>query len=171
MKLHTDCSDIFMGISCFEGIFKVQVRKGSDSYQVLCRRVAYALWEPPWEELERWKKVEIIVPLDVGDTSEWSNSFVLVPKATGKVRACLDLAWLNKVLIRPIHRSPTLNDILPRLPGMKYLIFIDVSSGHNNLKLVEKSLYITTFLILLVGTDMDGTHLVWHQLEICFREK
>ena len=59
--------------------------------------------------------MDLITPLGDDDTAEWGNSFVLVPKANGKVRLCLDLARLNQTVIRPIHRGPTLNDILPKL--------------------------------------------------------
>ena len=34
---------------------------------------------------------------------------------------------LNEILIRPIHRGPILNDILPRLAGVKYLMLIDTN--------------------------------------------
>ena len=57
--------------------------------------------------------MDTITPLGVNDTMEWCNSFELVPKANGKVRLCLDPVRLNQALIRPIHRGPTLNDILP----------------------------------------------------------
>ena len=50
----------------------------------------------------------------------------------------MDPERLNEVLIRPIHRGPMLNDILPRLVGMEYLKLIDVSSGYHNLKLQVK---------------------------------
>ena len=72
------------------------------------------------------------------------NSFILIPKANGKVRLCLDLARLNKVLMRPVHRCLWLNDTLPRLVGMKYLTVIDSSLGYHNLKLDEIS-YLTIF--------------------------
>ena len=70
---------------------------------------------------------------------------MVVPKANGKVWLCLDQARLNQVLIRPIHRGPTLNDILPKLTGVKYMSIIDASSGYHNLKLDKKSSYLTTF--------------------------
>ena len=62
---------------------------------------------------------------------------MLVPKANGKVLLCLDPAQLNQALIRPIHRGPTLNDILPKLNNVKYMSIIDTSSGYHNLKLDE----------------------------------
>ena len=89
--------------------------------------------EPLQEELDRLQKQQILVPLDFDETSEQSNHIMLVPKVNDKVRLCLDPAWLNKVLIRPIHRGPTLNDILPRLAGVKHLTLIGVSSGYHNL--------------------------------------
>ena len=77
--------------------------------------------------------MDIITLLGVDKTSEWCNSFVLVPKANGKVRVCLDPAQLNQALIRPVHRGPTLNDILPRLNNVHYMSIMDASSGYHNL--------------------------------------
>ena len=70
---------------------------------------------------------------------------MLVPKANERVRFCLDPAWLNQVLIRPVHRGPTLKDILPKLINTRYLSCIHVSSGYHNLKLDEKLSYLMTF--------------------------
>ena len=91
------------------------------------------------------QKLDIITPLGVYKTVEWYNSFVLVPKANGKVRLCLDPVQLNQALIRPIHRGPTLNDILPKLNNVQNMSIIDASLGYHNLKLDKKSLYLTTF--------------------------
>ena len=88
--------------------------------------------------------MDIINPLEVNETAEWCNSFVLVPKANGKVRLCLDLARLNQALIRPIHRGPAVNDLLPRLNNVKYMSITDASLGYHNLQLDTKS-YLTTF--------------------------
>ena len=63
----------------------------------------------------------------------------------GKLRLCLDLEWINKLLIRPIHIGPSINDILCRLAGVKYLMLIDVSSGYHNIKLDKQSSYLTTY--------------------------
>ena len=42
-----------------------------------------------------------------------------------------------------MHKGPTLYDILPKLNNAQYLSLIDVSSGYHNLKLDEKSSYLT----------------------------
>ena len=51
----------------------------------------------------------------------------LVPKANGKVRLSLDVAWLNKALIGPVHQVSTLNDILSKQIEVKYLMLIDAA--------------------------------------------
>ena len=89
MKIHNDLNDIFIGISCFTGTFKLQVREGSCPYQVPHIQVVYALHGLPREELERFKKQQIIVPIDADEMSEWCNSFVLISKENGKVMLCL----------------------------------------------------------------------------------
>ena len=89
--------------------------------------------------------MDIITPLRVDETLESCNSFVLVPKANGKVRLGLDLVQLNQALIRPVHRGPTLNDILPRLNNAQYMSIINMSSSYHNLKLDKQSSYLTTF--------------------------
>ena len=89
--------------------------------------------------------MDIIIPLGVDELAEWCNSFVLVPKANGKVRLCLVLERLNQVLIRPMHRGPTLNDILLKLNNVKYTSIIDACLGYHNLQLDTKSSYLTMF--------------------------
>ena len=77
--------------------------------------MAYALQKLFKKELKWLQEVDIIASLGVDEMAEWCNSFVVVPKENGKVWLCLDPAWLNQTLIRPIHRDPTLNNILPKL--------------------------------------------------------
>ena len=125
-QIHKDFDDIFNGIGCFEGTFSLQLKPDSKPYQALPRYVAYTLHKLFQDELERLQQQHIIAPHGVDETLEWCNSFVLVPKANGKVRLCLDPAWLNQALIRLVHRGPTLNDILPKLNNIRYLPLIKV---------------------------------------------
>ena len=84
-KIHCKFSDVFTRIGWFNGLFKLRVKEGSCSYQSPCRRVAYALQQSLKDELNRLQKQPILVPLDVDETSEYSNSFILVPKVNVKV--------------------------------------------------------------------------------------
>ena len=114
-QIHKEFNNVFNGIGFFEGTLSLQQKLDSSPYQVPPRCVAYALQKSFKHELERLQKQDIITPLGVGEISEWCNSFVLVPKTNGKVRLCLDPAWLNQAFIRSIHRGPILNDILHKL--------------------------------------------------------
>ena len=66
----------------------------------------------------------------------------------------LDLTRLNQVLIRPVQRGPNINDILPRLKGVKYLTLIEESSNYHNLKLDEQSFYLASFSCPFAGTGI-----------------
>ena len=72
-------------------------------------------------------------------------AFVLVPKVNGKVRLCLALVRLNQELIRPIHRGPTLINILPKLNNVQYMSITDMSPGYHNWKLDEKIVTLNYF--------------------------
>ena len=137
--------NVFNGIGNFEGTFSLQLKPDSKPYQAPPRCVAYALQKPFEDEMDWLQKLDIITPLGVDKTAEWCNSFVLVPKGNGEVRLCLDPVRLNQTLIRPVHRGPMLNDILPKHNNVKYMSIIDATSGYHNLKLDEKSSYLTTF--------------------------
>ena len=82
--------NVFNGIGCFEGTFYLQLKLDSRPYQVPPRHIAYALQKLFKEELQHLQELDIIVPLGVDKMAEWCNSFVLVPKANGKVQLCLD---------------------------------------------------------------------------------
>ena len=144
-EIHNTFGDVFNGIGCFKGTFSLHLKPDSKPYQVPPRHVVYALQKPFKEELEPLQKMDIITPLEVDETAQWCNSFVLVPKANGKVSSCLDPARLYQALIRPIHRDPTLNHILPRLNNAKYMSIINASLGYHNLQLDTKLSYLTTF--------------------------
>ena len=119
-------------------MFRLKEMQGSWPYPAPPMRVAYSLQEPLREELDQLQKQQIIVTQGVDETLEWCNSLLLVNKANGKVSLCLDP-------IRPVHRDPTLNDILLILADIKYLTLIDVSPGYHNLKSDEQSSHSITF--------------------------
>ena len=149
-KIYTRFGNVFNGIWCFKGTFSLQLKPDSKPYQALSRHVAYVLQEPFKEELRCLQEMDIITLLGIDKTMEWCNSFVLVPKANGRVRLCLNPARLNQALIRPLHRGPTLNNILPKLNNVQYMSIINASSGYHNLKLDKQSSYLTTFWKVLI---------------------
>ena len=147
-RIHEKFGNVFNNMGCLEGTFSLQLMLDSKPYQAPPRHMAYALQKPFKEELEHLQELDIIAPLGVDETAEWCISFVLVPKANGKVWLCLDPVWLNQALIRPIHRGLTPNDILLKLHNVQYMSIIDASLDYHNLKLNKQPSYLTTFACL-----------------------
>ena len=81
------------GIGCFEGTFSLQLKPDQANLtKTPLRPMTYALQKPFQDEFRKATKLDIIALLGVNGTSNWCNSFVLVPKTNGKVRLCLDPA-------------------------------------------------------------------------------
>ena len=137
-QLKINFKDVYKGIGCFDWMFSLLVRPDSKQYQVTLRSVAYALQKPFTEDLEWLKQQDIITQLGMDETAEWYNSLVLVLEPNGKVRLCLHPVRLSQVLIRLVHKRPTLNDIFPKLKYVKCLPLIDVSLEYHNLRLDER---------------------------------
>ena len=80
----------FNSIGCFKGTFSSQLKPDSKPHQVPPRCMVYALQNLFKEDLEHLQGMDIITPHGIDEMAEWCNSFVLVPKAKGKVQLCLD---------------------------------------------------------------------------------
>ena len=88
-------------------------------------------------------KAEIIRP--VSTPTSWISSLVIVAKANGKLRLCIDPKDLNTAIRREIYHLPTIEEIATRLKGAKYFTVLDVRSGFWHVKLSESSSQLTTF--------------------------
>ena len=91
-RIHKEYGEVFKGIGCFKGTFSLQLKLDSKPYQAPPKHIAYVLQKPFQKELQRLQELDIIMPLGVDKTAVWCNSFVLVPKANGKVQLCLEPA-------------------------------------------------------------------------------
>ena len=85
-QLQKECEDVLTGIGSFHGMFSLQVKLDIKPYQVPPWHIAYALQKPFKEELERVQQQDIITPLGIEQMAEWYNSFILVPKSSGKTQ-------------------------------------------------------------------------------------
>ena len=62
---------------------------------------------------------------------------------------CLGPLGLNQTLIRPVHRGPTIDDILPKLRNAHHMAIINASSGYHNLKL-DKTIIILNYIFMSI---------------------
>ena len=66
-------------------------------------------------------------------------------KRIGTIHLCWDPARLKQILIRSVHRGPTVSDIFLKQSNVGYLTLIGADWGYHNLKLCKKLSGPTTF--------------------------
>lgn len=95
-------------------------------------------------EIDRLLKLDVIEACEPG---AWSSPLVVVKKATGKVRLCLDARKLNAVTIKDAYPQQQINRILGRLAGTRVLSSIDFSDAFLQVPLESNSQPKTAFAI------------------------
>ena len=76
----------------------------------------------------------------------WLVNVVLVKKANGKCRMCIDFTGLNKACLNDSFLLPRIDQLVDSIVGHKLLTFIDAFSGYNRIKMVEEDQEKTTFI-------------------------
>ena len=111
-------SDVFDGIGCFEGTFKIAVDPNVQPAIHPPRHIPVTLRDTLKEELDSLVDQGILSP--VVYPTDWVNSCVCVTKRNGTLRLCLDPRDLNKVIKRPHYVTPTLENVLSKLHGAQW---------------------------------------------------
>jgi len=81
----------------------------------------------------------------VDSCSPYSSTVLLVPKAGGGTRFCVDFRALNKIVRRDAYPLPRVEDSLAALQGMKYFSSIDIVTAFWQVPLSERSRQLTAF--------------------------
>ena len=69
---------------------------------------------------------------------EWLANVVLVKKANGKWRMCVDFTDLKKACPNDSFPLPRIDQLVDSTTGHKLLTFMDAFSGYNQIKMVEE---------------------------------
>ena len=69
---------------------------------------------------------------------EWLANVVLVKKANGKWRMCVDFTNLNKDCPKDSFPLPRIDQLVDSTTGHKLLTFMDAFSGYNQIKMVKE---------------------------------
>ena len=76
----------------------------------------------------------------------WLTNVVLVKKANGKWRMCINFTDLNKTCPKDSFPLPRIDQLVDSTVGHKLLTFMDAFSGYNQIKMAEEDQEKTTFI-------------------------
>ena len=76
----------------------------------------------------------------------WLANVVLVKKANGKWRMCMDFTDLNKACPNDSFPLPRIDQLVDSTAGHKLLTFMDAFSGYNQIKMAEEDQEKTAFI-------------------------
>src|SRR5512142_2747641 len=82
---------------------------------------------------------------------EWLANPVVVPKANGKLRMCIDYTDLNKACSKDPFPLPRIDQIVDSTAGCDLLCFLDAYSGYHQIRMARENEEKTAF-ITLIGT-------------------
>lgn len=99
------------------------------------------------EEVASMLHDDVIEP----SSSPWSSPVVLIKKATGKYRFCIDMRRVNDSSIKDAYPLPKINAILEKLRQAKYISTLDLKQGYWQVPLAEASRPITAFTVPGLG--------------------
>jgi len=103
------------------------------------------------EERRQAAKVEADKLLSAGFIEEaqyttWLSNVVLVKKANGKWRMCVDYTNLNKACPRDAYPLPNIDRLVDGAAGNKVLSFLDAYSGYNQIPMATANMHKTAFI-------------------------
>ena len=136
---------LFDGLGKLEGEYKITLREDAKPFALTVpRKVPLPLLSETKKEIERMLELGVIRP--VQEPTDWCAPIVIVPKANGKVRLCVDLTKLNLSVKREIHPLPSVENTLGKLGNSKVFSKLDANSAFWQRTLSESSQLLTTFI-------------------------
>lgn len=143
INVYEEYSDLFEGLGKLKNKVHLEIDKSIKPHIDANRKIPYKLMDKFKNEIERMLKIEVIEKIT--EATDWVNSVVLIQKADGQIRVCLDPRQLNKALKRSRYQLPDFEMIRSKLNGSKYFSLLDASTGFWSLELDEESSKLTTF--------------------------
>lgn len=136
---------MFNGLGKLEGEHTIQLKDDNKPFCLTTpRRVALPLLKKVEKEINRLRALDVIEPVD--EPTDWCAPIVVVPKASGDVRMCVDLTRLNQAVKRELYPMPTVEGTLGKISEGNIYSKLDANSGFHQVPLDQKSCKLTTFV-------------------------
>ena len=135
--------DRFEGIGSFRGEFHITRDKSVPPVVYSPRRCPIHLKDEVKTELDKMEELGVITK--VSAPTDWVSSIVFSRKSNNKLRICLDPNDLNRAIMFPHYKTPTLDEITHQLAGSRVFSKLDARHGYWSVFLDEPSSYLTTF--------------------------
>ena len=135
----------------FSGIGKLKSKQVTLHVDPKVKPVAQPLRRTPFNLQEKVeKKIQELLDCDiieeVDGPTPWVNPVVIIPKADGDIRLCIDMRRANEAILRGRHPIPTVDELLHSMNGSKVFSKLDLKWGYHQLELSQESRQITTFV-------------------------
>ena len=125
--------------------YKIQLKPNSQPFALsVPRNIPLALRPKVKAELQNMEDLGVISR--VNEPTPWCTAMVVVPKASGAVRICVDMKPLNEHVQREVYPMPKVDTTLAQLTGAVLFTKLDANSGFWQIPLAKESRLLTTFI-------------------------
>ena len=124
-------------------VHDIKIKEDATPVIVPPRKIAHALKGKVKAKLDKMVSEGIISKVE--EPTEWVSGMVVVEKANGDLRLCIDPRPLNKAIKRQHHKMPTTDEVLAEMAEAKFFSKVDASSGYWQIQVSEESTNLLTF--------------------------
>ncbi|XP_037518504.1 uncharacterized protein K02A2.6-like [Rhipicephalus sanguineus] len=138
-------ADLFRGLGTLKEEYRIRLKPGATPFSLsVPRRIPIPLHETVRRELNKLESDGVIRRVD--NPTPWCSGLVVVPKASGDYRLCVDLTRLNEVVLRESHILPTVEQVLGLIGDATVFSKLDATASFHQVKLTTDSQELTTFI-------------------------
>ena len=111
------------------------------------RKIPVHLQDAVFKEIDRLLDLKVIRP----SSSPWSSCIVVVRKANGEIRLCLDVRAVNARSKHDSYPLPRVDTCLESMQGSKFFSSLDLANGFLQIEMDEKDRCKTAFSVMGKG--------------------
>jgi hypothetical protein len=141
-ELQRDFPELIKTTGTLPGEYSITIDENAKGVIHPARRLAAAIKPRAIEKLREMESNKYIT--SVSEPTEWVSSMV-VSLRKDKIRICIDPKDLNKVIKREHRPMKTIDDVIASIPDATVFSVIDAKSGFLQIRLDQKSSFLTTF--------------------------